>query len=106
MHGARPAEMVQLLLDLNADPDFGDDIGRWPLHWYAIRDRMDDIAAMRVILQHGAEVNQSGPFEKPFHEATQRGFDTVELLVEHDSDVEERNSKPHLNIERWSRRRF
>jgi hypothetical protein len=53
---------------------------------------MDDIAAMRVILQHGAEVNQSGPLEKPFHEATQRGLDTVELLVEHDSDVEERNS--------------
>jgi ankyrin repeat protein len=90
MHAARSAEMVQLLLDHDADPNLEDGIYRRPLHWYVIRH---DIAAMRAILQHGAEleVNGIGPFEKPLHVGAQRNLDTVELLVEHGADVRERD---------------
>jgi hypothetical protein len=87
LHAARSAEMVQLLLDHNADPDFKDDFQRRPLHWYAIRH---DISAMRAILQHGAKVNSTGRHDfapLPLHEAVQRNLDTVELLVEHGADV-------------------
>jgi hypothetical protein len=89
MHAARSAEMVQLLLDHNADPDFDDENGRRPLHCYAIRD---DIDAMQAILQHGAEVNPIGYSETPLHEAALRNLDIVELLVEHGADVRETNS--------------
>jgi ankyrin repeat protein len=84
---ARSAEMVQLLLDYEADPDLVDNMGRPPLRWYAIRD---DVAAMRVILDHAAEVSPIGS-TKPLHEAAQRSIDAVELLVKHGADVEERD---------------
>jgi ankyrin repeat protein len=52
-----------------------------PLYWYAVRE---DIAAMRAILEYGAEVNPVAPGGMtPLHEAAQRNLDTVELLVEH-----------------------
>jgi ankyrin repeat protein len=90
MHAARSPEMAQLLLDHNADPDLYDDIGRPPLHWYAIRD---NIAAARAILQHGAEVNPIGyTTETPLHEAALHNLDIVELLVEHGADVRETDS--------------
>jgi ankyrin repeat protein len=68
MHAARSAEMVQLFLDHNADPNFRDMLDIWPLYWYAFRN---DIAAMRAILQHGAQVNSIArmPWDTPLHEA-------------------------------------
>jgi ankyrin repeat protein len=47
---------------------------------------------MRAILQHGAEVNELGPFEKPLHQVAQRNLDTAKLLVEHEADVKEREN--------------
>jgi hypothetical protein len=80
MHAARSAEMVQLLLNHNANPELEDGIERRPLHWYATRG---DIAAMRTILQHGAVANPpSGSWTVPLHEAAKRDLDTVGLLVE------------------------
>jgi hypothetical protein len=86
LHAARSAEMVQLLLDHNADPEFGDAHERRPLHFYAIRN---DIMAMRAILQRGAEVNPITPFGKPIHESAQRSLAAVGLLVKHRADVQE-----------------
>jgi ankyrin repeat protein len=37
MHAAQSAEMVQLLLDHNADPELVDDINRRSLQWYVSR---------------------------------------------------------------------
>jgi ankyrin repeat protein len=86
LHAARSAEMVQLLLDHNADPNWEDDSSRQPLHMYAIRH---DLAAMRTILQHGAEVNPSSTATTPLHEAAERHLDTVELLVEQGANLDE-----------------
>jgi ankyrin repeat protein len=96
MHAARSAEMVQLLLNHNANPNLDDDHERRPLHWYAIRN---DIAAMRAILQHGAEVDSVGPFYDPMlpiHKAAQRNLDTMELLVEHGADMGMRPSTEYV----------
>jgi ankyrin repeat protein len=89
IHAARSAEMVQLLLDHDADPDLEDDFERRPLHWYAIRD---NITAIRAILQHGAEINPDGPHGNPLSEAAPRNLHTVELLVEHGADVQQREA--------------
>jgi hypothetical protein len=87
IHVARSAEMVQLLLDHKADPNFKDDTYRWPLDWYAIRE---NIAAMRVILRHGAQVNPKTNYDTVLHEAAIRNLDMVKLLVNHGAHVQAR----------------
>jgi ankyrin repeat protein len=95
LHAASSAEMVQLLLDHNADPNFKDNAERTPLHYYAMGDEDDigdDIGAMRAILQHGADANPTGPHgEKPIHEAVLLSLGSVQLLVEHGADVQARD---------------
>jgi ankyrin repeat protein len=85
MHAARSAEMVQLLLDYNADPDFPDHLHFAPIYWYTVRN---DIAAMRVILQHDVEMTH---FWRLLYQAAQRKLTAVELLVKHGADVEARD---------------
>jgi ankyrin repeat protein len=96
IHAARSAEMVQLLLDHRADPNLGDDWGRPPLCWCAIRD---DLAAMRAILLHGADANPD-ILRRPLHDAAERNITAVELLVEHGADVKEpdRHSRTPLHL--------
>jgi hypothetical protein len=97
LHAARSAEMVRLLLDNHADPEFEDDNDYRPLNWYAIRG---DIAAMRAILLERVEVNHMRPYQTPLHQAVECNLDTVKLLMEHGADVEagdiERNTPLHL----------
>jgi ankyrin repeat protein len=88
IHAARSAEMVQLLLDHDSDPNLDDGEGLQPLHWYA---NHGDIAAMREILRHGAEVNPNVQSEKPLHEAVQRSLDAVKLLLEYGADMDGRD---------------
>jgi ankyrin repeat protein len=90
MYTARSAEMVQLLLDHDADPELDDELGRRPLHWYVARD---DIATMRAILQHGVEVNAI-----ELHKAGVQNLKAVELLVEHGADVKERGYWGHTAL--------
>jgi hypothetical protein len=80
MHAARSAEMVQLLLDHNADPEFHDNFGLTPLYWYAIRE---DVSTMRAVLQHGVDMAQKGLWWRPLHTAALRNLDIVKLFVEH-----------------------
>jgi ankyrin repeat protein len=88
IHAARSAEMVRLLLDYGADPNSDDGEELLPLHWYAIRD---DLAAMREILEHGAEVNPILQGDKPLHTAAWRSLDAVKLLVQYGADVTARD---------------
>jgi ankyrin repeat protein len=96
MHAARSAEMVQLLLDHGADPELADSHGDRPLHWYV---RRSNIAAMRTILQRGANVDSAsegsasgrtlGPERTPLYEAVRvkRSMDAVNILLEFGADV-------------------
>jgi ankyrin repeat protein len=78
LHAASSSEMVQLLLDHHADPERQDCDRRQPLHWYAMRD---NIAAMRAVLQRGADVNPLGQWGRtPLHEV--RSADAAMLLLE------------------------
>jgi hypothetical protein len=96
LHVARSAEMVQLLLDHNADPELLDNMRYRPLCCYVSRKdsyvSREDIGAMRAILQHGVEVNPIGvPVERqPLHAAAKRSLAAVELLVEYGADVEKK----------------
>jgi ankyrin repeat protein len=86
LHAARSVETVQLLLSYNANPDLTDS-GWSPLHWYAYRGH---IAAMRAILQHGAQVNAVGAATPvvPLHHAVRYCPRAgVELLVTYGADV-------------------
>jgi ankyrin repeat protein len=88
MHAARSADMVQLLLGHDADPNLADETQRRPLHWYANGNK---ITAMQAILQHGADVHAMGPFGMPIHEAARCTIAAVELLLAHGADAEARD---------------
>jgi ankyrin repeat protein len=94
LHVARSAEMVQLLLDHNADPELLDNMRYRPLCYYVSRKDSyvspEDIGAMRAILQHGVEVDPIGVSVEPLHAAAQRSLAAVELLVEYGADVEKK----------------
>jgi ankyrin repeat protein len=88
IHAARSAEMVQLLLDHHADPEQRDLYTLQPLHWYA---RRDNIAAMRVVLQRGVDVDPLTPFRSiPLHAV--RSPEAVTLLLEFGADVRKEDS--------------
>jgi ankyrin repeat protein len=88
IHAARSAEMVQLLLDHDADPE-QEHNGYRPLHLYILRD---NIEALRAILRHGVEVVPPMHWScaKPLHDAARRNIDAVKLLLEHGADVKMR----------------
>jgi hypothetical protein len=101
LHAARSAEMVQLLLDCNADPEFEDDWEHRPLLHYAIHGH---IAAMRMILQHGVDVNPIGDpfFEKSLHEAVIMGrLDSDENTPLHVAAEEGMTNVVKFLVERW-----
>jgi ankyrin repeat protein len=49
-----------------------------PLHYYIMRG---DIAAMRAVLESGADVDPTGVLWSPLEEAATRSIDTVLLLL-------------------------
>jgi ankyrin repeat protein len=86
LHTARSAEMVHLLLDFDADPEFQNRLGERPLHRYA--DELNT-QAMRAIMQRGAAVNKIFGFFwwTPLHRAAQRGgADAIKTLLEFGAD--------------------
>jgi ankyrin repeat protein len=69
LHAAHSADMVQLLLDHNADPELEDEIHHRPVLWYV---RWDEFDALRTILQRDVPLNGFG--RGPLHEAAQRNL--------------------------------
>jgi hypothetical protein len=100
LHAARSADMVQLLLDHNADPEILDNDDWTPLYWYITRV---DITAMRAILQHGAEVDQPRFHWGILEHAVQSSLDAVQLLVEHGADVKHRDYSLNTPLHRAAR---
>jgi ankyrin repeat protein len=87
LHAAHSAEMVQLLLDHNAHPEWEDEIHHRPVLWYVRRNEFD---ALRTILQRGVWLNGFG--RGPLHEAALRNLAAVELLLKHGANVRETDS--------------
>jgi ankyrin repeat protein len=91
IHAARSAEMVQLLLDHNADPNqYKYDGGCYvrPLHYYARRGNLE---AMRVALDNDAYLYVGEAWATPLHEAAKHSTDAVRLLLYHGSNPLERD---------------
>jgi ankyrin repeat protein len=84
LHAARSAEMVQLLLDHNANPELIDDSGERPLHRFAFRGF---VAAMKAILHHGAEVNGLDNCSALYLAVLGNNLAAIELLVQHHAVV-------------------
>jgi ankyrin repeat protein len=93
MHEARSAEMVSLLLDHGANLEAEDCGGFRPLHTCTERE---DIAAMRALLQGGAEVDPvSGRTERtPLDLAAMRSTDSMKLLLEFGADLKRDDGCP------------
>jgi ankyrin repeat protein len=86
IHAARSAEMVQFLLDNNANPEqLVHCNGYGPLHYYTIRGNME---AMRTLLLHGVDVNSSvrACTPTPLNLAAERNIEAVKLLLEHGAE--------------------
>jgi ankyrin len=102
MHAARSGEMVQLLLDFHADPESVGHDPRRPLHFYA---NGGNIAAMRVLLQHGVEVDPVAGLKlprqhelrcqwTPLYEAVLGGsVDSARILLELGADVKRKDGR-------------
>jgi len=85
--------VARLLLDRGAPIDISADYGGTPL---ALAARRGDVPMVRLLLQHGANVNaqdeQYG--ETPLLQAVSSGsLETVKLLVSHGADVTARNGR-------------
>jgi ankyrin repeat protein len=98
MHAAQSAEMVHLLMDFHADPEVKTRRGVRPLHQYM--DLENPAAAMRAILERGADVNPTYYMYKwtPLHKAAvqidaRRGADAVTILLEFGADVTVRDTE-------------
>jgi ankyrin repeat protein len=92
IHGARSAEMVQLLLDHHADPEqLVVCSGYRPLHFYAKRD---NIEAMRAVLRKGVDVDPVSAsrtsLATPLHYAAMHNVEAVELLLAHGADLKKK----------------
>jgi ankyrin repeat protein len=88
IHVAHSAEMVQLLLDHDADPEQEVSYnGYRALHYYIVRG---NIGALRTVLQYGVEVDTVSSSTTPLHDAVPRNIDAVKLLLEYGADIKMR----------------
>jgi ankyrin repeat protein len=83
-----PLSFVGRLLELGADPNYDAPDGFPPLIGVIDVDRPDKIEAMRLLLDHGADVGQRGINDwTVLHYAVVRGnLEAVKLLIEHGAD--------------------
>jgi ankyrin repeat protein len=103
LHSARSDEMVQLLLDFNADPEEKGIGSLTPLHLYA--QERGSLPAMKVVLRRGVEVDSvcaQGPWgwkNTPLHYAARYGnLDAVMLLLEFGADIRKTNRDGHTPL--------
>jgi ankyrin repeat protein len=85
------SEVVQKLIEYDADIDAGDMDGWTPLSWASRGQFFKDGSALRLLLERGADVNTRADDDgfTPLHRASADGaLEVVRLLLEHGADVE------------------
>jgi ankyrin repeat protein len=83
-----PLSFVGRLLELGADPNYDAPDGFPPLIAVIDVDRPDKIEAMRLLLDHGADVGQRGinDWTALHYAVARRNLEAVRLLVERGAD--------------------
>ena len=83
-------EVVQKLLEYDADIDVRDEDGWTPLYWASSGYHFKDGSVLRLLLERGADVNaRANDGMTPLHRASRTGaLEVVRLLLEHGADVE------------------
>jgi ankyrin repeat protein len=84
-------EVVQKLIEYDADIDARDERGWTPLYWASDDRYFKDGSVVRLLLERGADVHARADKDgsTPLHEASRYGaLEVVRLLLEHGADVE------------------
>jgi hypothetical protein len=83
-------EVVQKLIEYDADINARDVDGWTPLYWISRGLCLKDGSVLRLLLERGADVNaRTKGGSTPLHRASQNGaVEVVRLLLEHGADVE------------------
>jgi len=86
----RYLEVVQKLIEYNADTNAENVYGSTPFHWASRGRCSKNSSVLRLLLEHGADVNaRSKNGWTPLHEASYNGaLEVVSLLLEHGADIE------------------
>ena len=85
------AEVVQKLIEFDADINAKNEVWATPLHWAPSNDhQFKDGSALRLLLEHGADINaRASNGRTPLHVASSNGvLQVVRLLLEYGADVE------------------
>jgi Ankyrin repeats (3 copies)/Ankyrin repeats (many copies)/Ankyrin repeat len=83
-------EVVQKLIEYDADIEARDNDGWTPLYWASEGRHFKDGSVLRLLLERGADVNaRADDGSTSLHEASKHGaLGVVRLLLEHGADVE------------------
>jgi ankyrin repeat protein len=88
-------EMVRILIEYDPPAiNARDGTGWTPLHWATEDHNFQDGSVLRLLLEHGADINARCQIGRtPLHVATYNGaLGVVRVLLEHGADVEAKNN--------------
>jgi len=87
-------EVVQKLIEYDADINAKDGTGWTPLHWASQGFNFKDDSVLRLLLEHGANINARAENGwTPLHMASHDGaLEVVRVLLEHGVDVEAKDN--------------
>jgi ankyrin repeat protein len=96
-------EVVQKLIEYDADIDARDEDGWTPLSWASRGRYFKDGSVLRLLLERGADVNSRADDDgcTPLHRASEHSaLEIVRLLLEHGADIEavNRDGKTALQV--------
>jgi ankyrin repeat protein len=93
---SRNFEVARMLIEYNPAYINAGDVDGWtPLYWVSGRYDIEDSSLLRLLLEHGADINvQKRGGSTPLHRASANGaLKVVRLLLEHGADVEVKDDR-------------